>query len=709
MTFLEVLALIGYSLGAWMHLWVSGALWQQQRTASGESVSGKDVLGTVQNLRLDVERLLCALALVIGIWHGCNLITTLYTLFGFSVGNQSLTLRLTDTLLVAVITVAYSLLLHVHLILWAQVRGRALTFFEKTRAVLSYSTLLFLPFAVQGIWRGDYAPMFEKLRVVNVFAWQIDFVQAFALWATYVLFIVAATDVLIARITKNQTERRMMNVLAATFLIVAAIVFVVHGLNITRLSALGAYLQVLANLGSLLPTALLAYYIYRYRYLELIIEKSLVTATFAVVVLVAYLYGVQVVGAWLTARYDLRPGVVVTLLTLLLAVAAAPLRHWLDRKFQQLFGRETELYREVINRLSARAWQYKQLPELLHFVEQRTVAALNLKALKFLVGGSVDFNQMGDTPFIVNTGDAEQLTINSIDEALKRLGYDIAYPLSHDDKPLGTMLVAAHPQSLDADTRCTLAVLAAQVSLAIEECRLVEENVQLERRLAHGERLAELGRMTATVAHEIKNPLSSIKIIAQVMSEDETLPVVYERDLKLIIGETNRLNRSVTQMLDWTRHVAHTEAASDLNELVSGILRLFQHEAERHTVHLTFNSDTNTKLDGRTASAVRDALSNLILNAIQASHAHGRVTVAATQNGDALHLSVTDEGEGIAAHDRERIWQPFFTTKQQGTGLGLAIVKKRIEEIGGTISVETREPPQHGARFEIRMTTNNLP
>jgi len=326
------------------------------------------------------------LALVIGVWHGCNLIITLYTLFGFAVGTQSITLRSTDTFLVTSITVAYSLLLHAHLILWAEARGRGLTFIEKIRTVLSYSPLLFLPFAIRAIWIGDYAQMFEKLRVVGVFAWQMDFVQAFAVWATYVLIIVAGTDVLIARLTKNKTERRMMNVLAAAFLTVAAIVFIVHGLRLNRVSELGDYLQVLANLGSLLPTALLAYYIYRYRYLEIIIKKSLVTATFAVTVLVVYLYGVRIVGAWLTARYALRPGIVETLLTLLLAVAAVPLRHWLDRKFQQLFGRETELYREVINRLGTRAWQYKQLPELLHFIEQRTIAALDLKALKFFVG-----------------------------------------------------------------------------------------------------------------------------------------------------------------------------------------------------------------------------------------------------------------------------------------------------------------------------------
>jgi len=206
--------------------------------------------------------------------------------------------------------------------------------------------------------------------------------------------------------------------------------------------------------------------------------------------------------------------------------------------------------------------------------------------------------------------------------------------------------------------------------------------------------------MTATVAHEIKNPLSSIKTIAQVMSEDAALPPGYERDLKLIIGETNRLNRSVSQMLEWTRHAAPAEAACTLNELVSGILRLFHHQAERQNVHLVFDGDADVELDGRLSSAVRDALSNLILNAIQASHAHGRVTIAAARNDDSLRLSVIDEGNGIAPHDLERIWQPFFTTKQQGTGLGLAIVRKRIEEVGGTIRVES-QPPHRGARFEI--------
>src|SRR4030095_11720850 len=98
------------------------------------------------------------------------------------------------------------------------------------------------------------------------------------------------------------------------------------GLGLGRGTTAGLYLQPCANLGSLLPTALLAYQIYRYRYLELIIKESLVVATFAAVVLVVYLYGIRTVGEWLTVRYGLRAGLIESILILTLALVAAPLR-----------------------------------------------------------------------------------------------------------------------------------------------------------------------------------------------------------------------------------------------------------------------------------------------------------------------------------------------------------------------------------------------
>src|SRR5215467_1128446 len=113
------------------------------------------------------------------------------------------------------------------------------------------------------------------------------------------------------------------------------------------------------------------------------------------------------------------------------------------------------------------------------------------------------------------------------------------------------MLVSAPRAALTPDVRAVLDVLAGQAAIAVEDCRLANQNIQLERKLAEGERLAALGQMAATVAHEVKNPLSAIKSIAQVMSEDDALKAQHARDLNLIVGETDRLNSSVTQLLSF--------------------------------------------------------------------------------------------------------------------------------------------------------------
>ncbi len=132
-------------------------------------------------------------------------------------------------------------------------------------------------------------------------------------------------------------------------------------------------------------------------------------------------------------------------------------------------------------------------------------------------------------------------------------GWEVAYALRRDERVVGLMLVDAAPEALTYEVRSSLELLAGQVAIAIEDSRLVEENVRLERRIAQSERLAALGRMAATVAHEVKNPLSAIKSIAQVLREDDYLKREYARDLELIVGETDRLSRSVTQMLSFAR------------------------------------------------------------------------------------------------------------------------------------------------------------
>jgi signal transduction histidine kinase len=224
----------------------------------------------------------------------------------------------------------------------------------------------------------------------------------------------------------------------------------------------------------------------------------------------------------------------------------------------------------------------------------------------------------------------------------------------------------------------------------------------LERELAERERIASLGRMAATVAHEIKNPLSAIKSIAQVMREDEKLNNEYERDLQLIVGETDRLSQSVTQLLSFARKESAAEQPLSVDELLYSVADLFRANAREQGISLECEIRSDAKLAGKSVSAVRDAVSNLLLNALQATHGGGHVKLIADATNGELSITVEDTGAGVPPDLRERVWEPFFTTRQRGTGLGLAIVRKRVQEVGGSASLATPHNGR-GAAFQLRL------
>jgi signal transduction histidine kinase len=653
-----------------------------------------------------MQKLLLALALCMGGWHAANLIVTVHIMLGLGDNVWSTLLRAADTIAVISITFTYSLLLHVHLHLWANARSRELTRSERIRVYLCYLPCLGLLLGVPLIWIGPYAPMFTKLSV---------FVVPFVLWIAYCLGLIAVTEILIARRSRNAGERRIMVTLAFSFVGIGILILSALALGLGEGTALGLYLKTLANLGSLLPSALLAYYIYRYRFLELIIKESLIVASFAAVVLVIYLYGIRVIGELLTARYGVRTGVIEGLMILALTLVAAPLRRWLEKKFRTLFERETALYRDVVARIGSQAGHHKNLPELLHFVEAQTGKALGLRRVTIVVsegtgeeittGANTSAAEIGWTRELIENAKNSGAQVIEDDSVLASKKYLLAYPLRREEQTIGLMLIEAPGNAVAPDVRAVLEVLASQVAIAIEDCRLVEENVRLERRLAEGERLAALGQMAATVAHEVKNPLSAIKSIAQVMREDDQLSDEYAKDLTMIVGETDRLSQSVTQLLSFARREPPASSPCSADDLARAVADLFRANAGGKRISIECLARSSSELNGVSAGAVRDALSNLLLNALQATPPGGQIKIEAfRKNGDVV-FAVTDSGPGISTDLQTRIWEPFFTTRQRGTGLGLAIVRKRMEEAGGSATLAPRDNDR-GARFELRLPSS---
>jgi signal transduction histidine kinase len=295
-------------------------------------------------------------------------------------------------------------------------------------------------------------------------------------------------------------------------------------------------------------------------------------------------------------------------------------------------------------------------------------------------------------------------------EDLASIGATAAYALKREGELIGMMIVSSEPHTLTSEKRAILDVLAGQVAIELEAGRLVDEKVRLERELAHRERLATLGQMAATVAHEVKNPLSSIKSIAQVMREEPAL-ADYDRDLGLIVSEIDRLNRTVSQLLAFSRPSLADSRAVALREMIDSTKALLGNDARDSNVKLSAEVRDDVTLTGAQASALREALSNLILNAIQAAGASGEVRVEARvemgggpgvkAGGGEGRLILSDTGPGIHADAQHRVFEPFYTTKSRGTGLGLAIVQRRATELGGAVELVSPVSDNYGTRFRL--------
>jgi two-component system sensor histidine kinase HydH len=231
---------------------------------------------------------------------------------------------------------------------------------------------------------------------------------------------------------------------------------------------------------------------------------------------------------------------------------------------------------------------------------------------------------------------------------------------------------------------------------------------RLQQQLKLNERLSALGNLAAGIAHEIRNPLSSIKGYATYLTEKVKEDKMAHATGMILIQETDRLNRVVSDLLSVARPVdLHLQPAS-IEELLRQAIRLVTPEAEEKKVAVTLalpavsaRADRHILID---ADRLTQALLNLLVNAVQATDAGGTVRLALENvrpdgGEEALAVSVSDDGRGIAPRDMANLFTPYFTTKASGTGLGLAITQQIIAQHGGEITV--RSKPGEGATFTI--------
>jgi signal transduction histidine kinase len=433
-----------------------------------------------------------------------------------------------------------------------------------------------------------------------------------------------------------------------------------------------------ATVAGVFPGAALLYFAVRRNFLEYGAQRNLMYALPATFLALLYLALVRRISRWLEPV--LPPEATASVLLFVLIFLFEPL----ERAIGPVLHRQLAERMDRVQRLTSQLQQEARQGKVAHLVaeaERRIREEFGLAVVRISI-----------------PRDAALMAL----EAPGGLGHTAQMRLMKDGQEIGVLEAATTGSYLTGETTAALEFLAEQLPGMVDLARLIEDKLRLERELAERERMAVLGQMAASVSHNLRNPLSSMKTVLQVQLENPDLPLDVRRDCTLIVGEIDRMSAKLSQLLHYAKPTVHGERVAAV-AVAAQTAWLFGRDAERRNVRLEFEKPTHEIMAQASEEALSEVLSNLIVNAMEAQPGGGRVRISVGRYDGRLDIVVDDDGPGIPHELRAKIFQPYFTTKTTGTGLGLSIVARRVEELGGTMAVESPLHRGKGTRFHLTL------
>ena len=539
----------------------------------------------------------------------------------------------------------------------------------------------------------------------------------------------------------------------------------------TRARVVGETALLFVMLMSLLPGGLVVYYVYRYQYMDLRLRRGLSFAAVVLAVLLAHALIIRRITDWLEMKYDMDFALLEGVLVAGVVLAFEPARRRLQAAIEAGMSPERARRRAFIARLQGEIAALP--PGDLRLMAARTrsgleeafdaPAAVVLDAPEDVAsappsdvagvsssvgpGGLVasPASAAGEAGPILewaSKADAPPARREALPpqaaRAAERLGLEHVVAVGgggrdRGGETVGFIGLATDAAALGEGEAAALTSLSSTLAAAARTARVVRRLVALEGKLAEAERLSSLGRLSATIAHEVKNPLSSIKTIVSVLRGELAGNEQASADLDVIAKEVERLSMVVANLLGVARprrrpgegtSLVPPPEGFDAREMLEGLLAVLGPDARRRGIEIETRFSPDTPRAASRESPVRSAAFQVILNAIEVTPAGGKVTVAtgpssgagaspaagapsaARTSGTArsgVEIVVEDTGPGLPVGRESRVFDEFFSSKPGGTGLGLAIAKTEVERAGGRIEADWRADGARGARFRVTL------
>ena len=643
LTLQEILGVAGFLFGTVLHVILLGMIQRRRR-------------------RRPVERLFAFLVVACGLWNLGNFMAAfLHTLLP----EQSLTTARMFADVVSVVGVAAipSLSLHTLLSLLVQETQPA-PFGKMSRAVLAavmYTPLTFLPLVITRRVLDANVPLRD---ILSTPAWPFPGVLgAFLVWFILAFVLSAALAISLSRLRRHEAPRERTFYLSLSGILIstACLVLAIYLLGSQDIQAAGMSLEILVILASTVPSLLFAYYIHRYNDVEFLLRRSLFYLLLMVAIVLVYLWGISALSLQLEKTYGLRHQLVEAILILGLVFLFHPFRRGLQRLFTRIFFKESYTYRAVLNDLvsTMRRGPVRRLSTLLDQVAWRMRRTLSVESARIIL-----MDESGRP----NTASLPARQPPSVERLITWLGSSTAMPWVQvaDLLEAGDDLCAAELAALDAEVVFAIryerqltglfalgrksdrspffaeelevcSELADHLAVTVQTNRLYEEKLALERKILESEKLLSLGRFSASVAHRVKNPLSSIKAICQALGEDFDASDGRRDDLNIVVGEVDRLTEVINQLLHFAQptkgmgaRMKDSPPSCKVHDLLREVAILFKAEADIYDVNIqlpSFDATNAPPIVSGSRLDLREIFSNLIQNGIHAMSRGGTLSI----------------------------------------------------------------------------------
>ncbi|GAB5444192.1 MAG: hypothetical protein Fues2KO_45410 [Fuerstiella sp.] len=567
------------------------------------------------------------------------------------------------------------------------------------RFTFLYLPLLLLPWIGFGIAGSDSRDFLAATR-----SWH----GIYLCWLTAANLVAARLFVRNRRVFAHQTAPSFFVKFALSLVVLTVVVdgYVMAGAS----SRWEPFLRIITSISPMLPTTIFAWYVFRRRLLPMVFERTL--AYGAILLAVLYLHRLTITPLMDEFAEQVRFDLVLVegLLLLSLVLAYHPLRNRVREGLRYLLDSRVAVQRDATRQLSVdltrkavadiaeiTEWFAAELRRSLdvEFVRVDLVSPVSHSACS---GSSptgtdvADFDVFTAKTFVQSDRwlDRSRCTNETQLELLRQLDLMAAFPMQYE--AVRGQILLGLPTSADRLTdeqlNSTL-MLVDQFAAVLQSRHLDQVRQSAERHALQQEKLSVLGLLSGSLAHELKNPLSSIRTIATLLKED--LPAESEavHEVELILSEIDRLTETTGRLLDFARPVRPSTRATDPDQVILRLLKILTHLARQHDVSLHHEPNKHPTQAAIAEAELNDILFNLIRNAIEAvrgcERREVRIRCSDGNDDETVCIQVVDSGAGVPQDLQSQIFQPFVTEKSDGTGLGLYLVAQRIREVEGSV------------------------